>query len=256
MDFTLQTQYKGGEPTKFLVKDTATVIPAGSFVALSSWLAIVAVDASAKIAYSPFGAPAGVTEVQILEDHMAYFKGDADANFAVTNRWAEVDLVFRNASLVTWVAEDDFAVWELIEDGSFRITIDGVDYNVDGITFDADASMDNVAATLQAAIRTATSGTETVTFDAGTDKFTITSNADGITSQVSNITTSTGTVGTDISVAGLLNGAGAVETTWAQLIDLGSSTTDVFLVDVSDDAGTVDSPSDIIVKINSTKYLY
>jgi hypothetical protein len=256
MDFKLKTQYMGGEPTKTLAKWTNTVIPAGSFVALSSWLAIVAVDASAKIAYSPYGAPAGVTKVQILEDVKAEFVGDADAGFAVANRGAEVDLIFRPAVFTTGVAEDDFAVWELIENGSFRITIDGTAYNVDGVDFDGDASMADVAATLQAAIRAETSGTETVTFDAVNDVFVISSTTKGVTSQVTNITTSTGTVGTDISWAALLNGAGGSEVSWAQLIDLGASSTDVFVVDTSTKAGVVDSANDITVKINETKYLY
>lgn len=92
-DFKLVTVYSKGTPMKTLAKASATVIEAGDMVALSSGLAIKAVAGSAKIAYSPFGAPAGETTVQVLNDPKAEFTGAGDAVFAVTQRGSEVDLV-------------------------------------------------------------------------------------------------------------------------------------------------------------------
>ena len=93
-------------------------------------------------------------------------------------------------------AESDFAVWELIADGSFAITIDGTAYNIDGIDFDTDASMDDVAATIQAAIRIATGALETCTWSV--DHFIITTTNNPL-SAITVTSTSGGTVGTDIS---------------------------------------------------------
>ena len=250
--FELKTTYKNGIPLKTVEKASATVIPKGSMIALSSGLAVVALDNSAAVAWTPIGAGNGETEVLVLADPLAEFWGEADADFAVTNRWTEVDMVTRAASLTTGVAEDDFAVWELITDGSFRINIDGTDYNVDWVDFDGDGDMDDVAATLQAAIRAETSSTETVTFNATDDVFVITSASTGVDSYVWPITTSTGTVGTDISTTALLNGwvDAATLTTRKQLVDLWSSTTDVFKVSPWTDAGKVDSPEDVRFRIN------
>lgn len=92
-DFKLVTTYLDGQPMKTLAKDSATVIEAGDFVALASGLAIKATAASAKIAYAPYGAAAGETTVQILNDPKAEFTGAGDAAFAVAQRGTEVDLV-------------------------------------------------------------------------------------------------------------------------------------------------------------------
>lgn len=95
-DFKLVSSYIGGMPMKTLAKASATVIEAGDMVALSSGLAIKAVDGSAAIAYSPNWAGNGETTIQVLVDRDAEFVGTADANFAAANRGAEVDMV------VTW----------------------------------------------------------------------------------------------------------------------------------------------------------
>lgn len=92
-DFKLKTVYAKGAPLKTLAKASATVIEAGDMVELASGLAIKATATSAAIAFSPSGAPAGVTTVQVLNDPDAEFLGTADANFAVANRGTEVDLV-------------------------------------------------------------------------------------------------------------------------------------------------------------------
>lgn len=103
--------------------------------------------------------------------------------------------------------------WTSITNGSFRIGIDGTDYNVDGITFAAATDMDSVATILQTAIRTATSGSETVNYY--TDYFVISSGTTGDSSAVTVLSTSTGTVGTDISDTSYLNGVTAFTTTYS-----------------------------------------
>lgn len=71
------------------------------------------------------------------------------------------------------------------------------------------------------------------------------------------------TVGNDFTLQGTADAAFAatnrgteVDITDAQLIDLGTSTTDVLLVDISEDAGTVGSTADVTVRINPTKVLF
>lgn len=125
--------------TVFATKASATVIEAGDFVALDTGLIIKATAASAKIAYAPQGAGDGETQIEVTVGSDFELVGTADANFAVTDKGAEVDLV--------------------------------------------------------------------------------------------------------------VNGG-------AQQIDLGSSSTDVLLVDISENAGTVGSASDVTVRINPTKVLY
>lgn len=92
-DFKLKTVYTKGAPMKTLVKASATVIEAGDMVELASGLAIKATATGTSLAWSPSGAPAGVTTVQVLNDPKAEFTGTADAVFAVTQRGTEVDLV-------------------------------------------------------------------------------------------------------------------------------------------------------------------
>jgi len=55
--------------------------------------------------------------------------------------------------------------WDEIEDGSFRITVDGTGFNVDNLDIqtEAPADMDAVATYLQAQLRIATSGSEVIT---------------------------------------------------------------------------------------------
>lgn len=87
-------------------------------------------------------------------------------------------------------------VWEGVTDGSYRITIGGIPYNVDGNNFTGDTTMDNVAATLQATLRGQTHSLETVEW--ASDHFVITT-VDSAFSAITVTSTSTGTVGTDIS---------------------------------------------------------
>jgi hypothetical protein len=98
-------------------------------------------------------------------------------------------------------AETNISLWDSVSDGSFRITIDGVAYNVDGLDFTAPVlDMDDVAAVIQAGIRALTSGLETCVWS--TDHFIISSVDTTSSSAITVTSTSTGTVGTDISGAG------------------------------------------------------
>jgi hypothetical protein len=101
------------------------------------------------------------------------------------------------------------ATWAAVTDGSFTITIDGVERQLSAIDFTGDASMDDVAATIQAKIRTATGSLETVVWS--TDHFVISSVATDETSAIT--VTSTQGTGTDISGANVMGcnaGSGVV----------------------------------------------
>jgi hypothetical protein len=92
-DFKLVTAYAGWMPQKTLAKASATVIEPGDMVTLTSGLATKADHASTSIAFCPNGWITGDTTIQVLNDANAEFTGTADANFAVTQRGTEVDLV-------------------------------------------------------------------------------------------------------------------------------------------------------------------
>lgn len=92
MDFKVHNS-GGVNRTKTFLKASATVIEAGDFIALTSGLVVKASATSAAIAYCEGGAPAWVTEIQVNVDPNLELSGTADANFAATNRGAEVDLV-------------------------------------------------------------------------------------------------------------------------------------------------------------------
>lgn len=106
--------------------------------------------------------------------------------------------IYFPASLTgTTDAVSNFAIWDNIVDGSFRITLDGVILDVENIDFSAILNMVDVASTIQVALRAA-SGTEpTVEWDG--DQFIITSSVTDSTSAIS--TTSATGAGTDISGA-------------------------------------------------------
>lgn len=129
----------------------------------------------------------------------------ADITSLVDNRpfYTGIDERTDSAAYLTGgaLATSVVATWTAVNDGSFRVTVDGTSYNVDGIDFSSGvASMADVATKIQVALRAATSGNETVVWS--TDKFIITSGTTGSTSEISVLTTSTGTVGTDISGVG------------------------------------------------------
>lgn len=103
------------------------------------------------------------------------------------------------------------ADWKAITNGSFTISIDGVEEDVTAISFAAITSLPGIAAVLQTAIRAAGEGTgftaATVTFNEVTNQVRITSGSTGDSSSVSYLTTVSPASGTDISGSSFLNGA-------------------------------------------------
>lgn len=80
--------------TVICTKESATVIEAGDLVDEDGSGYIAKADASsARVAYCPKGAPAGVTDVEVTVGNDFVLEGTADANFAIANKGAEVDLV-------------------------------------------------------------------------------------------------------------------------------------------------------------------
>ncbi len=136
-DFKLHTTYLDGQPTKTLAKASATVIEAGDMVALSSGLAIKAVAGSAKIAYSPHGAAAGETTVQILNDSKAEFIGTGDAVFAVAQRGTEVDLVVNstNQEIDVGASTTDVFVISVAEDAGVVDSADNIKVRINESKF-------------------------------------------------------------------------------------------------------------------------
>ena len=82
-------EIKNGEKVRTIlaVKDSATVIPAGSLVAIdANGLIIPAVAASTAVAYAPNGAGDGETTVEITIGNDFTLVGTADENFADAKR--------------------------------------------------------------------------------------------------------------------------------------------------------------------------
>lgn len=77
---------------------SATVIPAGDFAGMTSGLAVDAVAATTAIAWCPRGSANGETICELTVGNDFTLSGTADANFAVTDKGAEVDIT--NAQLI------------------------------------------------------------------------------------------------------------------------------------------------------------
>jgi len=88
-------EIKGGSKvrTQLADKESATVIEAGDLVTMTSGYIVKAGASSAKIAYAPNGAAAGELQVEVTIGNDFTLVGTADANFAITDKGAEVDLV-------------------------------------------------------------------------------------------------------------------------------------------------------------------
>ena len=91
MDFRLND----GEQvrTKRCVIASAEVIEAGDLVTLSSGLIIKAVAASTAVAYATEASAVGDTLIDVTVGNDFTLRGTADANFAVTQKGTEVDIV-------------------------------------------------------------------------------------------------------------------------------------------------------------------
>jgi len=102
-------------------------------------------------------------------------------------------------------ADTTLTNWDIISDGSFRITIDGDTQNIDGIDFTVGAPMAvmaNAATVIQNALQAVGTGGytgATCTWSNGQNRFMVRSGTFGVSSTITYLTTSTGTVGTDIS---------------------------------------------------------
>jgi hypothetical protein len=79
---------------------SATVIEAGDLVTLSSGLIIKAVAGSTAIAYAPDGSANGETSIDVTIGNDFQLLGTGDANFAVTQKGTEVDLVGTTNQLI------------------------------------------------------------------------------------------------------------------------------------------------------------
>lgn len=251
LDFKID-HIEQGQTAKSYTKELGVVIERGDPVTLSSGLLIRAVAGSTSIGIAAETATdktscAAYTEGVVL-------RGDADDVFADSLKGAEVDLVIAPGRLETGIVSASVAELAAITDASFRVGIDGTAYNVDAIDLSSGSptTYAAIAALIQTALRTATSGSETVTYDADLRAFIISSVTATRLGTVSILTTSTGTVGTDISGPSYLNGsdgAGRVIAPQAK-IDVGSSSTDVFKIDPSEQSGVVGSAARIRVAIN------
>jgi hypothetical protein len=91
MDFKV----KNGEQIRLTraVVATDTVIEPGDLVELSSGVIIKATDSATAVAYCPNGSADGETVCDVSVGNDFTLVGTADANFAVTDKGAEVDLV-------------------------------------------------------------------------------------------------------------------------------------------------------------------
>lgn len=238
---------------------SATVVEKGDVVGLTSGLLVRASATTAKIAVAQESSADGDTDdVGVVCDGI--FVAKADAVHAVSQRGSEVDLVILPGYMETGVVTATAATLAAISDASFRITIDGTGYNVDAIdlTSGSPTTYAAIAALIQTALRTATTGSETVTYSSTTGRFKFSSVTASMSGTVSALTTSTGTVGTDVSGSSYLNGASgaALITDPRYVVDVGASSTDVFVVEPGTDAGTVGSAENIRVQINESKKLF
>ncbi len=89
-----------GVPTVLATIASATVIEAGDLVDLTSGLVTKATASSTVLAYAPNGSAAGETKIEVTVGNDFILEGTADANFAVTNKGAEVDLVGTTTLLI------------------------------------------------------------------------------------------------------------------------------------------------------------
>lgn len=99
--------------------------------------------------------------------------------------------------------------WKAVTNGSFTISIDGVEEDVTSVSFAAITELAGIAGVLQTAIRAAGEGTgftaATVTYDATNKRIRIKSGSTGDTSTVSYLSAVSPASGTDISGSGFLN---------------------------------------------------
>lgn len=79
---------------------SATVIEKGDLVALTSGLVTKAVAADTALWIAVSDSAVGDTTILVISDSRVILSGTADANFAVTNKGTEVDLVGTTTQLI------------------------------------------------------------------------------------------------------------------------------------------------------------
>lgn len=238
---------------------SATVVERGDVIGLTSGLLVRASASTAKIGIALGSSANGDTDdVPVICDGIFYAK--ADAVFAVTHRGAEVDLIILPGYMETGVVTATVATLAAVTNASFRVTADGTAYNVDALDLSSGTptTYAAIAALIQTALQTATSGSQTCTYDTTTGRFKFASVTASMAGTMSALTTSTGTVGTDVSGSSYLNGdsGAAIITDPRYVVDVGATSTDVFIVEPGTDAGTVGSAQNIKVQINPAKKLF
>jgi hypothetical protein len=117
-------------------------------------------------------------------------------NLLYISRWVNVDVP---SQLRGGVPLLDVEEWTLVDDGSFRINIDGTLANVTGLDFSLVTTLNGVASVIQAGLVAAGFVGSTCVFDSKFQQFWITSGVSGSVSSMSYLTTATASVGTDIS---------------------------------------------------------
>ena len=95
-------EIKGGSDVKttFATKAAGVVIEAGDLVTLSSGLIIKAVAGSTAIAYAPNGAASADLQCEVTIGNDFTLVGTSDANFAVTDKGIECDLIGTTTLLI------------------------------------------------------------------------------------------------------------------------------------------------------------
>ena len=86
-----------GVTPRTLDKASVTVLVHGRFAGYTANLAIVAGAATARLGYLITDGPNGSLTVQVFDDPRIVYEGTADANFAITDRGAIVDMVLSGA---------------------------------------------------------------------------------------------------------------------------------------------------------------
>lgn len=111
---------------------------------------------------------------------------------------------FTPANILGYVSSTLLATWQTINNGSFRMTIDGTARSFTGIDTTTATSFNDVASIIQTKVRSVTGGTEVVAYVPSQTGFRITSGNTTVDSSVSLATAGVG--GTDISGAGANDG--------------------------------------------------
>lgn len=137
--------------------------------------------------------------------YLKYIKGTSDWWDDISNKALKIGLTPKTAQAYLTggtSATSVIATWNAVTNGSFRVTINGVQFDVTGMDFSGAGilAMADVAGVIQTALRTATGDSITVTWD--TNHFIITTDTDtaGFNNSIT-VLSATGS-GTDLSGAG------------------------------------------------------